>query len=378
MSAPRVVSLYSGAGGLDLGFTLAGFNPVFANDIDPVALKSYKSWMDLARRQMPHLGETEHRLASGDITSISDLPGAGTAEIVIGGPPCQGFSVAGKMNPNDPRSRQVWNFLAVVGKVKPKAFVMENVQALAINKRWSGLREQLIDQANSLGYNTSLHILNASHFDAPQSRLRMFLTGVKKPSAPMPEPAPTSADKPPTLRSALESLPPWGVDGNDTLCSARVTPARTPVLRRSPFAGMLFNGQGRPMDLDRPAPTLPASMGGNRTPIVDQRQLTEGGTSWVTEYHESLWNGGTTVDVVPQHMRRITVEEAAAIQTFPKGMSWSGTQSSVYRQIGNAVPPILAFHVASTLRSWLGYPEFVPPRDFLGLALPNRVPSGLH
>ncbi|SMX72818.1 DNA (cytosine-5)-methyltransferase 1 [Brevibacterium sp. 239c] len=369
MAAPRVVSLFSGAGGMDLGFTLAGFNPIFANDIDPVALDSYRSWMDLAREQLPHLNASNHRLVPGDITQVDDLPGEGDAEIVIGGPPCQGFSVAGKMNPDDPRSRQVWNFLAVVNRVKPKAFVMENVQALAVNKRWAGLREDLLRESDSLGYATSLFVLNASHFNAPQSRLRMFLVGIEKPGDPMPAPSPITADNPPTLREAVKTVPQWNTPGNDTICTARVTPAKKPVLRRSPFAGMLFNGQGRPMDLERPAPTLPASMGGNRTPIIDQDQLAQGSSNWIVDYHRQLLDGGSTVSAVPNRMRRITVEEAAAIQTFPPSMNWSGKQSARYRQIGNAVPPVLAYHVANALRKALRYPDFRPPDQFLGLGV---------
>lgn len=370
MSAPRVVSLYSGAGGLDLGFTMAGFNPVFANDIDAMALASYEDWMTKARLELPHLLETSHRIVAGDITKVPELPAEGSAEIVIGGPPCQGFSVAGKMNPNDPRSRHVWNFLGVVRRIQPHAFVMENVKALAVNTRWSGLKKELIKEAENLGYATALHVLNASHYDTPQARERMFLVGVRKPRTPMPIPPATSLQAPPALRTAIESLPPWGEAGNDTVCTARVTPAKSPVLRRSPYAGMLFNGQGRPMDLEKPGPTLPASMGGNRTPIIDQEQLENGGEGWVTDYHRALWDGGEPVETAPARLRRITVEEAAAIQTFPPRMRWHGPQSAKYRQIGNAVPPILAYHVAKALRNWLGLPAFTPPSEFLGLQVP--------
>ena len=190
----------------------------------------------------------------------------------------------------------------------------------------------------------------------------------------MPVPQITSRNAPPTLRTAIESLPSWGKPGNNTMCLARVTPAKSPVLRRSPFAGMLFNGQGRPMDLEMPAPTLPASMGGNRTPIIDQKQLDSGCVSWVANYHRSLRSGESPVQVVPEQLRRITVEEAAAIQTFPPRMRWHGPQSTKYRQIGNAVPPMLAYHVATALRRWLELPSFSPPSDFLGL----EVPLGSH
>lgn len=371
MNAPRVVSLFSGAGGMDLGFAMAGFNPIFSNDIDATALGSYEDWLIKARDVLPHLRETKHRIEAGDVTSVPKLPDEGDAEVVIGGPPCQGFSVAGKMDPDDPRSRHVWNFLGVVNRVKPKAFVMENVQALAVNARWAGLKEDLISQSDRLGYSTSLHVLNASHYGTPQSRMRMFLIGVEKPRRPIPVPVPSTVVTPPPLREAIRKLPDWGEEGNDTLCTARITPAKTPVLRKSPFAGMLFNGQGRPMDLERPAPTLPATMGGNRTPIIDQGQLVTGKQSWVESYHSHLSRGGQPVESIPNRLRRITVEEAASIQTFPPQMSWRGSQTAKYRQIGNAVPPLLAYHVASALYDWLEFPVFSPPDNILGLNVPK-------
>jgi DNA (cytosine-5)-methyltransferase 1 len=129
-----------------------------------------------------------------------------------------------------------------------------------------------------------------------------------------------------------------------------VTPARNPVLRPSPYAGLLFNGKGRALNLDAPAPTLPATMGGNRTPIIDQLEL-EGRAkeNWVVGYHRRLIAGRGPVKKVPKRMRRITVEEAAALQTFPDTWKFIGGQSSRYRQIGNAVPPLLAQAVAERL-----------------------------
>jgi DNA (cytosine-5)-methyltransferase 1 len=117
---------------------------------------------------------------------------------------------------------------------------------------------------------------------------------------------------------------------------------------------MLFNGQGRPLNLDAPAPTLPATMGGNRTPIVDQEQLDSGADAWVVDYHHRLWvEKRKPLRRVPYRLRRLTVEEAAAIQSFPIGMKWQGTTGQQFRQIGNAVPPTLAFHVASAIRAAL-------------------------
>lgn len=336
-----LISVYSGAGGLDLGFARAGFRPVWANDIDPDAVETYNSVF----REM---GIDVHAVA-GDIRK-QDLPAPDPDAVVVGGPPCQGFSVAGKMDPDDPRSRHVFDFLGVVKHVQPCAFVMENVMALAENRRWATLREKLREKAaDELGYRTTTLKLTAADFGVPQNRQRMFFVGVKDGATPLPVAVPTTSGDSRTVRDVLATLPLYGAPGNDTMCVAKVTPAKNPVLRRSPFAGMLFNGQGRPLDLDKPAPTLPASMGGNRTPIVDQHQLDHGGEHWVRGYHEHLMSGGTPAASIPPRLRRLTVEEAAAIQTFPEGMTWHGERSSQFKQIGNAVPPGLAFHVATAL-----------------------------
>jgi DNA (cytosine-5)-methyltransferase 1 len=339
---PTFISLFSGCGGLDIGFRWGGFQPIWANDIDPVALKTHAAVL------------AGHPVLAGDISTLEHRPRRGDADLVIGGPPCQGFSVAGRMDPMDPRSRHVWTFLEVVEEIRPRAFVMENVKALAMNRRWTELRDGLIGRVAELGFDPRLYVLNAADFGVPQARERMFLVGIGRGEGTHVAPHAETATCQPTLRSVLEGLPAYGQPGNDTICPAKITMAKAPVLRRSPWAGMLFNGAGRPMDLDRPAPTLPASMGGNKTPIIDQEQLEAGAKPWVVDYHAHLWEGGKPWKRAPPRLRRITVEEAAAIQTFPTGMHWAGPQGARYRQIGNAVPPELAYRVALALRASLG------------------------
>lgn len=349
----RFVSLYSGAGGLDLGFAKAGFTPVFANDIDAFAVRTYNKlhevrdpeWREAVRRF------EGHSAVCGDVRTAGANLVEGMADLVVGGPPCQGFSVAGRMDPNDPRSRHVFDFLGLVAKVKPRAFVMENVAALARNRRWADILEDLKGMA-ALDYKVELLVLNASHWGVPQARERMFLVGVPHDGPDFSLGEPPTVNSPPTVRSALSTLPRAGEPGNDSMCTAIITLAKSPVLRRSPYAGMLFNGQGRAMGLDRPAPTLPATMGGNRTPIVDEGDLYDNESPWIADYHERLFvEGKKALPNLPAdaRLRRITVEEAAAIQTFPKDVPWQGTQSAHFRQIGNAVPPTLAYEVAAAV-----------------------------
>jgi DNA (cytosine-5)-methyltransferase 1 len=351
------VSLYSGCGGLDLGFARAGMRPVWANDMAVSAVETYNRiakvedpvWRDAA------LAFEGHSAVAGDVAAIGAELRPGAADLVIGGPPCQGFSVAGRMDPDDPRSRHVFSFLDVVARVRPRAFVMENVAALARNSRWAQVIGRLASTA-ARDYDVRLIVANASHWGVPQARERMFLAGLPKGSGGLRMPPAPTAGRPPSVGEVLRELPPAGQPGNASLCAARITMARLPVLRVSPFAGMLFNGQGRPIDLNRPAPTLPASMGGNRTPIIDLDQLEHGAVPWVVGYHRRLVAEGRPPlpSLPPQaRLRRLTVEEAAAIQTFPAGMQWCGPQTARYRQIGNAVPPVLAWHVARAVRQAL-------------------------
>jgi DNA (cytosine-5)-methyltransferase 1 len=332
------ISLYSGAGGLDAGFARSGIEIRWAIDHDPFAVATYNA-------------NLEPYGVCGDVLSV-DPPADLQPDLVIGGPPCQGFSVIGRMDPHDPRSRHVDHFFDVIERLRPRAFVMENVKALAANPRWSGVRQRLRNRASRLGYQHRLFVLNAQDYNVPQSRERMFLIGIH---GAVPEcPLATTAEHPPTVRQALSALPRFGEPGNDQRCAAQIVPARRPIMRPTAHRGsLLFNGSGRPLQLDAPAKTIPASMGGNATPIIDQDELECGARPWVVEYHERLQNGEKPLKRAPKRLRRITVQEAAALQSFPPEWRFSGPRVAQYRQVGNAVPPNLAEAVARSVRDTL-------------------------
>ena len=142
------------------------------------------------------------------------------------------------------------------------------------------------------------------------------------------------------MREVLLTLDKAGTGNNQDVCRAKITLAQHPVLRRTPYAGMIFNGLGRPLRLDSYSATLPASMGGNKTPIIDENELYNQAKPWVDSYFESLVKDPTSSSAteVPSYLRRITVAEAALIQTFPRDYQFQGSQSMKYTQIGNAVP----------------------------------------
>ncbi len=261
------------------------------------------------------------------------------------------------MNPDDQRSKLVFSFMDVVAQVQPKIFVMENVKALGVLSKWSAVRERLFKRAFDLGYKfRQIVLVNSSEFGVPQKRERMLFIGVK-------DPAQINAlvgiegylnkhkSKAPNVGDIIRKLGRAGSITNPSTCKAKITTATNPILRRSPYAGMLFNGAGRPIDPNGYANTLPASMGGNKTAIVDEANIFDHKKSWVEGYHKKLWKGAKALasKEAPRFLRRITVREAMEIQTFPKDYKFVGGNNAAYKQIGNAVPCNLAYAVASVV-----------------------------
>lgn len=344
------VSLFTGAGGMDIGFERAGIQILFANELMPEAAATYAA---------------NHKvgvMVNDDIRKIiNQVDAYQGADIVFGGPPCQGYSVAGKMNPNDDRNELIFTFLDVVERVRPCAFVMENVKALGILKKWESTRKKYLKKAKEIGYDCISFILDSTEYGVSQKRERVFFIGIKTNTDPffknhMSYLIECQRKKAPVIRDLLFSLGKAGTTSNPNTCTAKITFATHPIMRKSPYAGMYFNGQGRPIDINGYANTLPASMGGNKTPFLDEDYLYGGATSdWVVDYHKGLMNGTIIPEskVAPKRLRRITIKEAARIQTFPDNYIFCGNNSKIYTQIGNAVPSKLAEVVARALVRYL-------------------------
>ena len=338
---PTAISLFCGAGGMSLGFKKAGFDILWANDDNHDACETYRQ----------NLGDYVVCDKIGNVNPDS-MP---SVDVVFGGPPCQGFSVAGKMDFADPRSKLVWEFVRIIQAKRPKCFVMENVRALGSLKKWKPLLDALLDSFHKIGYTTDLKVLNSADYGVSQKRERVFILGTRLKIMPLMFPEPSHSCKWVPARDVLAGLPEPGELGNEGACTARITLSKYPVLRRSPYAGMLVNGQGRPVDLDKPAPTMHARMGGNKTPIIDLVQLHDPTVKpWVVKYHEDIMQVKEPgLEDPPKYWRRITVREAARIQSFPDSFQFSGSRGSQFKQVGNAVPPILAEKVASTIANLL-------------------------
>lgn len=323
------IDLFSGAGGLSLGLSQAGFDPVAAVEISKDASETYKHKFQGSQ------------VFSCDIKDIGFKKFRGSVDLVAGGPPCQPFSVAGHQKSfNDPRD-MIPEFIRVISEVQPKAFLMENVAGLDSSRHREYLSRAL-QAFGKLGYKVEQRIHNASEHGVPQDRRRLIVVGTQKEGFKFPKAShgPHGRYKFVSAGESLKNAP------EDDPNNAIVTYAKKPVLRLSPFAGMLVNGGGRPIDLAGPSQTIPASAGGNRTHIVDD-------TGILMAYHHDLMHGSKPRAGIVEGVRRLTIRESACLQSFPNDFNFLGSKSSQYRQIGNAVPPKLAKSIGQKLHSFL-------------------------
>lgn len=349
----KTVSLFTGAGGLDTGFFNEGYEIIVANEYDKYAAQTYRE------------NHPSTKMIEGDIEEkvpeIIQYVKNEKIDLIIGGPSCQGFSVAGKMDYNDPRNKMVWKFLEVVELINPKVFVMENVKALAVLDKWEPIRREIYTLSKQMGYSVFPVVLNSKDYGVPQKRERVFFIGIKdgiKKNAITNEYISTLFENEKleeiTVFESIRKFGPAGSKNNPLNATAKISLAVNPILRKSPYAGMLFNGAGRPINVFSQSNTLPASMGGNRTPIIDEKVLYgDEKNGFVEKYHEALFRGKVK-DIrgveLPSSLRRLTILESAAIQTFPEEYLFSGPMSAQYRQIGNAVPCNLASAVARVVK----------------------------
>lgn len=344
----KAVSLFSGAGGMDVGFEKAGIDVVFANEIDKISAQTYST------------NHPNTEIVVDDINNIYDrLESYAGTDIVFGGPPCQGFSVIGKMNPEDERSQLIWSFLKVVEIIRPKAFVMENVKALAAISKWRDVREEYIHRAYELGYGCVPFIVNAAEYGTPQKRERVFFIGIRDDYSfeqKMWDNIREQQRKAPVIRELFKDLGPAGTEKNPRTCNAKITFAVRPVIRRIPYDCLMFNGIGRPIDPDGYSRTITASAGGNMTLIVDEKFLHDPtADNWIQEYYDKVINKEIIPEFkeAPERLRRLTIRETMRLQAFPDNYVFCGPKSSVYKQLGNAVPCEMAKTIAVAVSNYI-------------------------
>ncbi len=365
------VDLFSGCGGMSLGFKMAGFKSIFASDIDENCEKTFT----LNFKDVPFLCKDIITLTEEDIFNHI---GNKEVDVIIGGPPCQGFSLANKRRNNDntdPRNKLFYQYLKVLNWIKPKAFVLENVKGL-LSMQSGRVIKEIIRCFSEAGYNVDYKVLKASDYGVPQIRERVIVIGIRKDLNVLPAfPAPTT-NTPVSVDDAISDLPQIA-SGEGTECMEyscnpqndyqrfmrknshnvynHIAMKHTPrlierfkaikagqslldvwethgaVKRGNPTekSTIKFSQNNNRVFGDKPAPTIAASFQSNF--------------------------------IHPHLNRNFTAREGARLQSFPDDFIFCGFRTkmswqkglSQYQQIGNAVPPLLAYQIAKTLKSIL-------------------------
>lgn len=361
---PLAIDLFAGCGGLSLGLHDAGFEVVLAVDHDPFAIETH-------RHNLPgpalDLDLSQPERIDSLVGLLKDLP----IDLVAGGPPCQPFSRAGRPKirslveegsrpAHDARSELWQAFLEVVERVKPRAVLLENVPDMALGEEVVILRI-IVERLARLGYSTEARLLEAKDYGVPQHRQRLIVVGMRS-GLTFDWPQPTQA--PVTLRQAIGDLPKLRkTTGSPEMEAA---PPRTKFQRhaRRNLKGdrTLWDHVTRPVrDDDREAfRILKPGMRYGDLPDHLRRYRSD---IFNDKYNRLAWDAvsrSITAHIAkdgywyihPSELRTLTVREAARIQTFPDDFRFAGSRSHAFRQIGNAVPPLLGEVVgAAILRS---------------------------
>lgn len=290
-----VLDLFAGCGGLSLGFEAAGFETV-GYEMNPDAVATYNA-------------NLKGTCFVEKITLDFEYP---EAQIVIGGPPCQPFSVGGNQNGIHDSRNGFPFFIDAIKKIRPKVFMFENVRGLLYSNKW--YLELIIQELESLGYKTNCRLLNAVNYGVPQNRERLFLVGHNS-NFQFPEPE----NKKHTVHNAICDL-------IDTIPeeSKFLTGAQDAYIANYEKASKCIN----PRDLypNKPARTLTCRNLSAATGDMQRIKLPDG------------------------RRRRLLTREAARLQSFPDNFEFKGAQASQFYQIGNAVPPLLAYKMALALK----------------------------
>jgi DNA (cytosine-5)-methyltransferase 1 len=294
MGKMTILSLFSGAGGLDLGLVTSGNTVVWANDIDANAVETYKN----------NIG---HHINCADINDVR-LPKLPNADVVVGGFPCQGFSMANlRRQIDDERNKLYRHFYNVIKEKQPKYFIAENVKGILSLDGGNAIKT-IIKEFSEAGYNTIYKLLNMADYGVPQNRQRVIIIGQRKDLGDVLyfnfPPKTHGADGNPlkwvSIKEAINHFPDPDTENN--------IPNHIYSSYKVEYRNFTGHRQTNP---DKPSPTILARGNG------------KGGVCAIPHY-----NG----------KRRLTIRESASVQTFPENFVFSGALGSCYRQIGNAVP----------------------------------------
>jgi DNA (cytosine-5)-methyltransferase 1 len=317
LSKYTFVDLFCGAGGITQGFLQAGFTPLASVEISPIASATHK-------KNFPQCHHFCGDIANFDAQYFLQELGLSEVNLVVGGPPCQGFSVAGKRDPKDPRNRLFYEFVRVVSEIKPWYVVMENVPGILTIQK-GRVKAEIIQAFKSIGYpHISVAILESAAYGVPQIRPRAIFIANK---FGMPNPYPQaqlSVEEYKPIESAISDLPEYTPIPEINHEWTKHSPEYMQRISQVPPGGSLYEK------------------------FVDafKRQYPGKPSMTVKENH-----GGTHIH--PYLNRVISAREMARLQSFPDSFIFEGTMKKAMWQIGNAVPPRLAECIGYALVPYL-------------------------
>ena len=336
----RAIELFTGCGGMSLGLKRAGFDIVYANEINPDAVKTYKKNFPEVFVQQEDIKKVNPVLLKKKIGKI-DLIAAGT--------PCQGFSMAGPRNSNDPRNKLFLQLLKFVDTFKPKMFVMENVPGILTIDNGKVIK-RIENSFSKIGYRIQYKVLFASEFGVPQERKRIFIVGTKKKISPE-KLFPTPKRNRITVEDALSDLADLGV--NDKSVTYKNKPKSKFQSKMRKKSKVIFNHEScnHNIKIQKRFAKVPAGKNGRQV-------LINSGTKKRDYYRMHPKTASRTITTIPEdfiHYRqnRIpTVREMARLQSFPDDFEFLGPKMTggkkrvkscpQYTQVANAVPPLMA------------------------------------
>lgn len=343
----KVIDLFAGVGGLSLGFENNGFDVILANEYDSAIASAYEE---------NHKGT---KMICGDITLL-DLHKifskyVGEVDVVIGGPPCQGFSQKGQRKTiHDERNFLFKYFVKVVKLVLPRYFVMENVPNI-LTAEGGYFRKEIEELFNSMGYQLKMGVLNASDYGVPQNRRRAFIIGKLGAEAPD---LPATKNISVTIWDAISDLAYLNSGEGEEIQSYRNAPQSEYQKKLRAGSTILYNHvatKHSPLALKRLA-MIPPNAGKEVLPKEHLTKSIYSGTWTRMRKNETSVTITTRFDTPssgkfthPFLNRAITVREAARIQSFPDSFRFLGNKGSQMKQVGNAVPPLLASAIAEVI-----------------------------
>jgi DNA (cytosine-5)-methyltransferase 1 len=319
----NIISLFAGAGGMDLGFIKAGFNLVWSNEYD-------KHIWDTHQINFPDTELNTHSIVDIDEQKLPECIG------LIGGPPCQSFSEAGaKRGTTDPRGQLFWDYIRVLEAKKPLFFVAENVSGL-LSARHAPDLEKFIQAFNQAGYQVDVHLYRASDYGVPQDRERVLIIGYRQDLNKKFNRAPTVLPVK-TLRQTIYGMPEPVATKNGQISHNLALPNHEYMT--GGFSSM-FLSRNRVRSWDEPSFTVLATA--RQTPLHPQAP-------------KMVKTGQDAFSFVAgsEHLyRRLSVRECARIQTFPDDFIFSYQHiEDGYKMVGNAVPVELAYQVAKQIKA---------------------------